>query len=137
MKRRVGSNLNIGTSSLLLIFIVLSLVSFAVLSLSSALTDRNMVEQTMQRSTEYYEACNAAEHTLADLNAALIEASIDGTLTTGTHQFDIAINASQKLSVAMETHKPDSEGYCYTITAWKVVNSSSPEPDTSVNLLIK
>lgn len=137
MKRRVGSNLNIGTSSLLLIFIVLSLVSFAVLSLSSALTDRNMVNQTMQRSTEYYEACNAAEHKLAELNDSLMVSYKDDALTNGVHDFEITINEAQKLCVSLTTHKPDENGYCYTITSWKVVNESTPEPDTGIKLLIQ
>ncbi|MBQ0027798.1 MAG: hypothetical protein KBS96_04270 [Lachnospiraceae bacterium] len=137
MKRRVGSNLNIGTSSLLLIFIVLSLVSFAVLSLSSALTDKNMVMQTMQRSTDYYNACNAAEHKLAEINASLTTAYADNALTNGIHDFEININSNQKLYVALETHKPDELGYCYTITSWKVINESVPEPDMGLNLLIQ
>lgn len=136
MKRRVGSNLNIGTSSLLLIFIVLSLVSFAVLSLSSALTDKKMIDQTMQRSTDYYNACNIAEKKLAEINNSLVTAYSDNSLTNGTHDFEVTISDEQKLCISLETHKPDAQGYCYTITSWKVINESIPEPDMGLNLLI-
>lgn len=132
MRRRVGSNLNIGTSSLLLIFIVLSLVSFAVLSLSSAITDRNSVDQTIQHSNDYYAACNNAEHQLAELNTALANSYNQGKMSFGSHNFEVTINDNQVLEISIETHDPDEQGYFYTVTKWKVVNVNVPAPDTNI-----
>ena len=48
--------LNIGTSSLLIIFVILCLVVFAALALSSAKSDLQFSEDLAQRKTAYYEA---------------------------------------------------------------------------------
>lgn len=129
MKRRIGGNLNIGTSSLLLIFIVLSLVSFAVLSLTSALTDKRMVEASMERSSDYYAACSEAEHQLATMNDSLVPGE--------NKSFEVSISDSQTLLVSIDTHEPDAKGYKYTISEWKVINTESHEIDNHLNLLIK
>ena len=53
--------LNIGTSSLLIIFVILCLVVFAALALSSAKSDLQFSEDLAQRKTAYYEASYRAE----------------------------------------------------------------------------
>ena len=63
--------MNIGLPSILLIFVVLCLVSFGVLSLVSANADRKLSKKVLDRSTAYYEACNRAEEMLCSVDAHL------------------------------------------------------------------
>ena len=60
--------LNMGTSSLLVIFLVLFLSIFATLSLSGAKSDYDASTELAKQKTSYYEACNAANLTLAKLD---------------------------------------------------------------------
>lgn len=65
---------NIGSSLLLVIFLVLCLVTFATLSLSSARSDYSFSSRSAERRTEYYQACNLAEDVLAQIDAVLYKA---------------------------------------------------------------
>ena len=67
---------NIGSSLLLVVFLVLCLVTFATLSLSSAQSDYSFSSRAAQRRTDYYQACNVAEDVLAQIDA-ILEKSAD------------------------------------------------------------
>lgn len=58
---------NIGSVTLMMIFIVLCMVSFAVLSLSTAASDSRAAEKSAKHVKEYYTASNKAEETLASI----------------------------------------------------------------------
>lgn len=64
---------NIGASLMLVIFIILCMVVFAVLSLSSALKDLDYSEKNALRTSSYYEASNRAEELLAQIDTILAE----------------------------------------------------------------
>ncbi len=137
MTRRVGGNLNIGTSSLLLIFIVLSLVSFAVLSLSSALTDKKLTQSNLDRTKSYYEACNAAENKLKDIDGQLYEEYKNtGKIRNDIDEMTFTINDSQELYVRIATHEPGDDGSMIDVVKWKVENVSVPAIDDSIKLLV-
>ena len=68
---------NIGSSFMLVILIILSMVIFAVLSLSGALRDARYIERKAGRTANYYQANNTAEKILADI--------IDNLLAYGNH----------------------------------------------------
>ena len=65
MKRKKLPITNIGTVTLLMVFIVLCMITFAALSLSSASRDAEMGQKAVRRITEYYTASNKAEELLA------------------------------------------------------------------------
>lgn len=71
--KQQSSFVNIGSSSLLIIFLVLSLVAFAVLSLVSAHSDHKLTGRLAAHKTEYYEASSKAERILAKMDAVFIE----------------------------------------------------------------
>ena len=71
MKRKQVPGVNIGSSTMLLIFVTISLVSFSVLSLSSAITDKKFTENIRQKNITYYNACNLAEEQLGELDVRL------------------------------------------------------------------
>ena len=49
--------MNIGSASILLVFVILCLVSFAVLSIVSANADSRLSTRVLERTTAYYDAC--------------------------------------------------------------------------------
>ena len=57
-KKQFG--MNIGSASILLVFVILCLVSFAVLSIVSANADSRLSTRVLERTTAYYDACNQA-----------------------------------------------------------------------------
>ena len=60
-KRESGIRANIGTSSLILIFIVMCLVTFGMLSLTAAKNDLSLAERNASAVTEYYRADSEGE----------------------------------------------------------------------------
>lgn len=107
--------LNIGTSSLLVVFLVLCLVIFAVLTLASAQNDYRFAKRLATRRTAYYQACNLAEEKIAALDA-------DGTLKglSEDYHFEVSISDQQVLSVTLQ---PDGDGG-FVIGAWETVNTA-------------
>ena len=71
MDKKKNFPMNIGLSSILLIFVVLCLVSFSILSIVSANADKKLSQKVMNRSIAYYNACNEAETMLKDVNDQL------------------------------------------------------------------
>ena len=68
-KKQFG--MNIGSASILLVFVILCLVSFAVLSTVSANADSKLSTRVLERTTAYYNACNQAEPSLAGMDKTL------------------------------------------------------------------
>ena len=137
-------NLNLGTSSLLLIVVVLSLVSFAVLSLSSALSDKKLTDKTVDKNVSYYSACNEAYEKLADLDKKLIDiykASADeASYLKACEDLDlemiIPVTEYQGLEVKVIPNYPLSdEDTFYSISSWKLIHTSEPKLDFSINVM--
>ncbi len=137
-------NLNLGTSSLLLIFVVLSLVSFAVLSLSSALSDKKLTDKTVEKNVSYYEACNEAYEKLADLDKKLIDiyktSTDEASYIKACEDLDlemiIPVTEYQGLEVKVTPNYPTSDNdVFYSITAWKLIHTSEPKLDFSINVM--
>lgn len=78
--------LNMGTSSLLVIFLVLFLAVFATLSLSDAKGDYDASVQLAVQKQAYYDACATSELTLAQLDNVL--AKHHATCSSSKDYFD-------------------------------------------------
>ena len=65
------NKVNIGLSSLILIFIVLCLSTFGLLSLSSARGDLELAERGAQAAQEFYEADSKGQQWLAETDRML------------------------------------------------------------------
>ena len=137
-------NLNLGTSSLLLIFVVLSLVSFAVLSLSSALSDKKLTDKTVDKNVSYYSACNEAYEKLADLDKKLIDiykaSSDEAAYLKACEDLDlemtIPVTEYQGLEVKVIPNYPlSNEDTFYSISSWKLIHTSEPKLDFSINVM--
>ncbi|MCR4650290.1 MAG: hypothetical protein K5662_00905 [Lachnospiraceae bacterium] len=132
--RRNISGINIGSSSLLLIFVVLSLVSFAVLSLSSATADRKLEQKALDHTYAYYNACNEAEEEYAVYDRKVRASYRLGLELPQPYSFTEYINDTQELHVCIEAHEPDESGNLTTITEWRIVNVNIPEIDEHLNV---
>lgn len=126
-KRLYG--MNIGSSSMLLIFVILCLMSFAALSIVSASADRRLSEKIADRTQAYYAACNSAELSLSHIDDALIkqyESAPDSesyfAAVGHNKSYIIPIDDNQLLSVEIEILYPESENDTfYRITCWQVI----------------
>ncbi len=127
-KKQFG--MNIGSASILLVFVILCLVSFAVLSIVSANADSKLSTRVLERTTAYYTACNQAEQSLAGMDHTLrrIYESSDSEeayFASVGHgkSYVIPISDLQSLQVTIEILYPGTaEDSFYKITAWQVLN---------------
>ena len=142
-KRKSIGSMSLGSSILLLVFVIVSLVSFAVLSLSSAITDKKLTTQISEKNSSYYQACNLAEEYLAQIDLNLqtaYESSISQEgfyelVSTGS-SFSIPVSDFQELYVAITYTYPQEEGDTfYTIDEWKLISTNTPEIDNSLPLM--
>lgn len=153
-KRGYGwGQVQIGTSSLVLIFTVLALVVFATLSLSSARMDQNLAEKTRQHVVEFYAGDGKAEEKLRDINIhlnQLKEKSLDQTsyveaIEQGYSQsydasnnqihYTIDLNSEQLLLVRLELlplEEAMGSDKNYRIHGWLVQNKVDYEIDDSI-----
>lgn len=159
-----SSFINIGSSSLLIIFLILSLVTFSVLSLSSAQSDYNLSKKLASHKEDYYAASVKAETIVGKIDESLSEyANISGenldsyrqkvakafdgtqmegvplTLSEAEHKqsilFSVPMSDSQALSIELiVTDYSKSETY-YEIEAWQVISTKSWENDQSIQLI--
>ena len=96
---------NIGASSLLVIFLILCLVTFAILTLTSAKSDADFAEKLAHHKTNYYAACNTAESTLDEIDAVLADAW--QLSDTDTSKNSINNDSSQPDSTSNDSSQPD------------------------------
>lgn len=89
MKKNKFPLTNIGTVSLLMIFIVLCMVTFSALSLSSAAGDARSGQKIAEHSLEYYAASNEAEEVLSSLDDIFAEAYAQADTTEEYYQLVI------------------------------------------------
>lgn len=97
---------NIGASSLLVIFLILCLVTFAILTLTSAKSDADFAEKLAYHKTNYYAACNTAESTLDKIDAILADAWQLSDTDTGKNS--INNDSSQPDLTSNDSSQPDS-----------------------------
>ena len=97
---------NMGASSLLVIFLILCLVTFAILTLTSAKSDADFAEKLAHHKTNYYAACNTAENTLDEIDAVLADAW--QLSDTGTSKNSTNNDSSQPNSTSSDSSQPDS-----------------------------
>ncbi len=128
-KKRLSFGPNIGSSSILIIFVVLCLISFATLSIVSANADRKLSRKILNRTTAYYNACNEAEKALASIDDTLSDIYATATdaeeyfATVGhSKSYTIPISDLQTLQVTIEILYPESAyDTFYRVTSWQVL----------------
>ena len=129
--RKKQFGMNIGSASILLVFVILCLVSFAVLSIVSANADSKLSARVLERTTAYYNASNQAEQSLAGMDKTLRRMyestdSEEAYFAAVGHgkSYVIPISDLQTLQVTIEILYPQEAGDpFYQITAWQVLNT--------------
>lgn len=142
-EKKTFGQIQIGTSSLILIFTVLCLVVFSTLSISSAKVQQKLSEKNEQYIVDFYIGDGKAEEVLKEINVELInlENSSDGEenfqlflksefgivyqLGSNVIAYTVDLNKEQFLEVEIEIleHKEKQENNKrYTIKKWIVKN---------------
>lgn len=150
-KKYENSFVNIGSSLLLVIFLVLCLVTFATLSLSSARSDKSFSQRLADRKTEYYQASNRAEELLARIDSLLTErdgkdvdskllSSIDASLrydaADATISYQVPVNERQFLSVRLGLNQTGASADAgYQILQWQIQSEQSDEEEPPLHLM--
>ena len=124
----IDVKINPGSTSILLIFEILCLVAFSVLSFVSANSDTKLSNRVVKRSEEYYQACNRAQGVISQIDDELLNAYYSSddekgyySMVGNSRSFVIDVSNSQKLHVSLDINYPtnSSEDF-YTITRWQV-----------------
>ena len=144
MRKKKSYGVNIGTSSILVIIVILCLICFAGLSIVSANADFKLSEKLADRTTSYYAATSRANEDLAAIDKefsliyqestgekdyfAKIKESYSDSLT-----FDYSINDMQSLIVTINPVYPSNlDGDFFTVSRFQIVTTDEPEMDQSL-----
>lgn len=152
IKKHSYPPIHVGTPLMLVIFIILCLVIFSVLSLSGAAKDSGYSQKNAQRTTAYYEACNQAETALMEIDQVLSFDSTEGLTAdlealgyvsvsvedTGLSQkllaeYHVSIDEDEILQVVLSLHP--TEEIRYHILSWKQVSTASWSGDQTLPVL--
>ena len=157
-RKKQSSFSSIGITSLVLIFVMLCLLTFSVLSLVTARADLRLSQKNAERTSAYYDAENRANDILLSVISCIEEykdspdASVfyhklrerldgqNGILFTGADslEYEVLLDKEQLLSVSLEmSYETYDDGSHYRILAWNTVSTHEWESDGSLPLLDK
>ena len=128
----------VGASSLLVIFAVLCLTVFAMLSLSTVQADKRLSDRSAAAALGYYEADTEAEEIFARLRAGELPDGV--TVTTYAAEESAAIQGSiySYTCVISETQAIQVElaeqNGIWTVLRWQAVSTTAWEADDSVDI---
>ena len=117
----------VGGSSLLIIFAVLCLTMFALLSLSTVQADKRMADASIEAVRKFYEADAEAERILALLRQGEVP---EGVVKEDTfYRYRCEVSDVQALDVEVEV-----TGDTYRVLRWQMVSTAEWEADDSLNV---
>ena len=126
-KRRRFSPPAVGGSSLLVVFAVLCLTVFALLSLSTVQANRRLAETSAASVQAYYEADCRAEEILAQLRSGQRP---EGVSSAGNeYWYTCPISDTQSLQVRVRL-----EDAAWTVLQWQAVSTVQWEADQGLDL---
>ena len=115
----------VGASSLLVIFAVLCLTVFALLSISTVQADGRLGDKTQTAVYGYYDADCEAEAILAHLRAG--EVPVGVVQKDGVYSYACQISPTQMLIVEVTVAGAD-----YTIHRWQAVSTTQWQADERI-----
>ena len=129
----------IGTSYLLVIFVVLCLVTFAALSLSSSLRDQSYTQKLAAHQTAYANASSEASARLAQIDTALKESDAAAALqnlsdVTVTEETD-GLQIDYTIPVTDSQQLEDPDNHSRRILRWKEAATSDWEEQTTLPVI--
>lgn len=117
----------VGGSSLLVIFAVLCLTIFALLSLSTVQADKRLAEASSEAVKKYYEADTRAEIILAQLRSGIVPEGVEQE--GNVYRYRCMVSDVQELQVEVCI-----TGNAYEILRWQLVSTTDWEEDESLSL---
>lgn len=159
MKKKSHSIFNIGTSSILLIFVILCLVTFAMLAIVNAKMDYQLSEKSARHTSAYYQADNRAKQILSEVDDILYtqyqqtkdintffnavqtdlsiypeyEMTVEGT--DATLSYSVPVDEKQFLMVSLTLLYPEEpNGGFYRIDSWTASAAEDWQGDSRPNL---
>ena len=117
----------VGGVSLLVVFAVLCLTVFALLSLSTVQADIRLADASVRAVSEYYAADRQAQEILANLRAG--EFLEDVTVEGDVYHYTCPISETRNLKVEVRLQGSD-----YTVLRWQAVPAEEWESDDSLEL---
>ncbi len=144
--------MNIGMISFMVVFIILCLVTFSILSLVSANSNLMMTQKRLTHTSDYYALSSQGEQQLAQIEARLYDLYFSSSskqdylaqlktlqdidpnmiIEDQTIQFEITQD-DLKLTVELEAAYPGHA--LYTLKSWKVVPSATWQPEQGIDIL--
>ena len=143
MDRKHSGGINIGTSQILVTFVLLSLVTFAALSYMSARSDYTLSVESAKRTASYYDANRMAELYLANIEGLLAKhyskctneeeylQGVDRIFSDNdrikvetvdekvTMSYEVAVTNGQNLYVTLVAHYPNKDnGQLFYVAKW-------------------
>lgn len=120
----------LGGSSLLVVFAVLSLTVFALLSLSTVRADGRLGDASAQGVADYYAADCQAQEILARLRQGEVPPGVEAGPGEGEYSFACPIESSQQLlQVQVRV-----EGGTYTVLRWQAIPAARWETDDHIEV---
>jgi len=144
MEKKNSGGINIGTSSILVTFVLLCLVTFATLAYLSAKSDYRLSEQTAKRIASYYDANRVAEIYMANIEGQLSRLSnscesredfyeripdifrdndmiiVDSVDDETKISYSVPVTESQNLCVVLRAYHPeDNDGMLLSVERWQ------------------
>lgn len=116
----------VGGSSLLVIFAVLCLTVFALLTLSTVQANGRLSDRSAQAVLDYYQADTQAEHILAQLRQGTVP---QGVTDEGDGRYSYACPISDTQALDVQVQIIGSE---YTVLRWQAVSTTDWETDDSL-----
>lgn len=138
MKERKYPIVNIGTVSILTIFVILCMVTFATLSYMSAGHDQELGQNIADRTRAYYKATASAAGKIAETDHRWNQAyEEDPSHFAGQEaSFSIPIDEGSALEVSLISTSPEeNDGKLYRITRYAKVSTADWEGDDTLNLM--
>lgn len=146
MSGKRSTGINVGGSSILVIFVLLCLTTFATLSMVSANADYKLTQKASEAVSNYYAADCLAEEKLAQIDGLLAQsytadadqyyassaaalATVEGVSVSRAGadmqiSYTIPASETQELSVVLTTAHPASAAEPrYVRTAWNIVST--------------
>lgn len=160
MRKKQTGGINVGTSSILVTFVLLCLVTFAALSFLSANSDYRLSKQAAERTTRFYAADALAEEKLADIESRLkevlasvsseddyydsIPSAFEGddflqvnTEDTTTISYEIPVSDSQNLQVLLSVRYPaGDDAALFDILKWQTKSADIWEESDSGTVML-
>ena len=132
MRKSQGGS-HIGSASILLIFTVLSIISFATLTLVNSKADYNLSNNLTERQKIYYEACHKGNAFVAAVSSGYSSGEEDGIMKES-----IPITDNQSLDIALEKNSANNSTNSdnnFRIIQWQVVNHGDFNYDSTLPVL--